>query len=136
MNNEPCKYYRMLFLSIIIGCLFTSCYKDKNPNFDIKISGQVMDENSDGIAHVTIYIDKGKSGNYMGATYTRYDSVLTNSEGKYSSLIEQESFSYSYQVCCKTPSGYIRLEPICTRVDLEYLKDGMIPNVINFNFIQ
>ena len=136
MNHKPYKYYKILFLSVTISCLFTSCYKDKNPNLDIKISGQIMDVNSGGIANVTVYIDKGKSGNFMASTFSRYDSVLTNSEGKYFYLIKQKQFHGSYRVCSDTPPGYSKLEIMCKVVEVEYLKDGMIPNVINFNFIR
>jgi len=105
-----------------------SCYKPQN--LDIAVNGQVSDQNNKGVANVTIYINRGKSESIWPVSYDKYDSVFTNSAGKYSYLITD--YKYRYEVCCKIPSQYSGVDQFCKKVDQSIIDGKTIPNTINF----
>ena len=120
---------KQFFFLLAAGATITSCYKPQNRN--ISVSGQVTDARHRGVENVTIFINRGvNEGNLWPVAHKKYDSVLTNSEGKYSYLITD--YRASYEVCCKIPPGFSTVDTFCQKVD-QSIKDGKtMKNVLNF----
>lgn len=119
---------QLLFL-LAAGTALIGCYKPQNR--DISVSGQVTDPRHRGVANVTILINRGvNDANWWPVAHKKYDSVLTNSEGRFSYLITD--YRASYEVCCKIPPGFSSVDIFCQKVD-QSIKDGRtMKNVINF----
>lgn len=120
--------FKSILLLLTISVILISCYKPQN--LDISVTGQVLDQNNRGVANVTIYIDRGVRESMWPASYNKYDSVLTNLDGKYSYLITE--YKGYYKVCCKIPSQYSTLDQFCKEVDQTIIDGKTIPNIINF----
>jgi hypothetical protein len=120
-----CKFALLL---VFFSLTLTSCYKPQV--LEISVTGYVRDENDRGVANVTILIDRGTRESMWPASYNRFDSVVSNGNGKYSYLIT-ESKAY-YQVCCKVPTQYSAVEPYCKEVDRTIIDGKTVPNIINF----
>jgi hypothetical protein len=118
---------KYLFL-VAFSCFTFSCYKPQDRSIPVK--GQVLDQNFKGVANVTIYINRGKHESIWPTYYNKYDSVLTNSEGKYSYLIT--GYSFEYQICCKIPPQYSSVDQFCKEVSSVIIEGKVIPAVINF----
>ena len=120
-------FKKILFL-LTASVLLISCDKPQNRN--ITVSGQVLDPRHRGVENVTILIDQGVQESMWPASYYKYDSVLTNSEGKYSYLITE--FRFYYKVCIKIPPQFSKVDIFCQEVD-KSIKDGKtVHNIINF----
>ena len=120
--------FRKIVSLVIVSFSLISCYKPQNLN--ITVSGQVMDPRHRGVANVTILINQGIRVNMWPVAYQKYDSVLTDSEGKYSYLITEHR-SY-YKVCIKIPPQYSTVNIFCKEVDKTIIESKRVPNVINF----
>lgn len=120
----------MLKLIAIVICSFTLVSCSKTQVLDILVTGQVRDENNKGVGNVTILIDRGTRESMWPATYDKFDSVITNADGRFSYLITE--YKYYYKVCCKLPSTYSTSEPFCKEVDRTIIDGKTVPNIINF----
>ena len=123
--------FKKIALLLIASFSLISCYKPQNLN--ITVSGQVLDPRHRGVANVTILINQGLRVNMWPVAYEKYDSVLTDSEGRYSYLITEHR--YYYEVCCKIPSQYSTVNIFCKEVDKTIIDSKRVPNVINFKLI-
>ena len=127
------KKILMLFL---IAILSVKCSKNDNEkqNLDINVTGKVTNQNNVGILGVNIYIERGKSGNFVGPNYTTYETLTTNADGNYSYLVKNDT--YTYKICCGIPSGYTISGDNCKAVDHSIINSQTVPNNINFKLTQ
>ena len=122
----------MLF---VITSLALSCSRNgEKQNLDISITGKVINQNNTGIGNVTIYVQRGKTGNYAATSYEQYQTVLTNSSGNYSYLVKNDT--YNYKICCGIPTGYSIVGESCIAVNQSIVNSQTIPNNINFKLTQ
>ena len=125
---------KMVLLIVFAALSFSCSTNGEEQNLDIYVYGIVKDENNVGVGNVTIYIQRGKYGNYGPTSYTAYDSVVTTSDGNYSYIIKE--FHYNYRVCCGIPPGYSIEEGNCTDVDDSIIDSKTIPNYIDFQLVK
>ena len=121
---------RLFILVTIMNLSLTSCKKIEVQNLDINLSGKVLDQNGNGVANVTINIDRGKWGNFTGPLFQQYQAVTTDISGNYSYLIKDDG--YTYRVCCKAPFGYSFSSESCVDVNHSIVNSRPVPNNINF----
>ena len=126
------KKILMLFL---IATLSLNCSgNDEKQNLDINVTGKITNQNNVGIGNVTIYVQRGKTGNYAATVYAQYETVITNSSGNYSYLIKNDF--YNYKICCGVPTGYSIVGESCTKVNHNIINSHTVPNNINFKLTQ
>ena len=105
---------KLASLFVIILLSFISCHKEEEQNLDISVTGRVVNQSNVGVGNVTIYIQRGKPGNYSPTNYVQYQTVTTNASGNYNYLVQDDS--YPYQICCDIPAGYSSVDQSCTFV--------------------
>ncbi len=95
---------------------------------------KVTDQNNKGIANVTIYVQRGKTGNYAATVYEQYQTITTNTSGNYNYLVKNDT--YNYKICCGIPTGYKIVGESCTPVNHSIINSQTVLNNINFKFTQ
>jgi hypothetical protein len=125
---------KILILFIIMSLCFISCQNDDEQNLDISVIGKVTDQNNNGIADVSIYVQRGRTGNYVATVYNQYVTLTTNSSGNYSYLVKDDT--YNYKICCDIPSGYTINSESCKAVNHSIISSQTVPNIINFQLNQ
>lgn len=125
---------KMMLLIVFAALSFSCSTSGEEQNLDIYVYGIVKDENNVGVGNATIYIQRGKYGNYGPTNYMEYDSVVTSSDGNYSYVIKE--FHYNYRVCCGIPPGYAIVEENCTDVDGSIINSKTVPNYIDFQLVK
>ena len=126
---------KKILMLIVIATLNTKCSKnDEKQNLDINVTGKVTNQNNVGIENVTIYIQRGKTGNYAATIYEQYQTVITNSTGNYSYSVKNDT--YNYKICCGIPTGYSIVGESCTNVNQSIINSQTVPNNINFKLNQ
>ncbi|MCK8143438.1 carboxypeptidase-like regulatory domain-containing protein [Flavobacterium sp. I-SCBP12n] len=126
---------KKILILFIVATLSLNCSSDnEKQNLDINVSGRVTNESNVGVGNVTIYIQRGKIGNYTATVYEQYETVLTNSSGNYSYLVKNETFQY--KICCGIPTGYSIVGQSCTDVNQSIVNNQTVPNNINFKLSQ
>ena len=95
---------KIFILILLLSFSFISCEKKEEQNLDINVVGRVTNQNDVGIENVTIFIQRGKTGNYSATVFEQYQTITTNSYGIYNYLVKNDG--YNYKVCCGIPSGY------------------------------
>lgn len=98
------------------------------------MTGTVTDQNNIGVAGVTIYIQRGKSGGYVATQYKTYETLTTNSNGSYSYVVKDDN--YNYQICCGIPISYTISGANCTAVNHNIINSHTVPNKIDFELTQ
>lgn len=126
---------KKILMIIIVAFISLSCSVDeKGQNLDIIVNGKVTDQNNNGIADVTILIQRGKSGNFSPPNYSTYETVTTTPNGNYSYIVKNDL--YEYRICCSVPTGYSIVENSCQDVNHNIVDSKTIPNYINFKLTQ
>ncbi|HRP90221.1 MAG TPA: hypothetical protein PKX92_09285 [Edaphocola sp.] len=122
---------KILFLLLIAAISLYSCRREgMKQNLDISVSGKVMNESGTGVSNVTIYIKRGKIGNYAATVYSNYEMIKSDINGNYEYTVKNDT--YVYKICCELPSGYVSVTPGCKEVDHSVIDSHTIPNIINF----
>ena len=122
---------KKILILFIITTLSVNCSKnDEKQNLDINVTGKVTNQNNVGVENVTIYITRGKTGNYAATVYGQYETVITNSAGNYNYIVKNDT--YNYKICCGIPAGYSIVGESCTKVNQSIINSQTIPNNINF----
>lgn len=122
---------KILFLLLIAVISLYSCRGEgEKQNLDISVSGKVMNEKGIGVSDVTIYIQRGKIGNYAATVYSNYETIKSDINGNYKYIVKNDT--YVYKICCELPSGYVLVTPGCKEVDHSIIDSHTIPNIINF----
>ena len=126
------KKFLILFF---VTSLVANCSKsDDKQNFDIIVTGKVTNQNNTGIGNVTIYVERGQTGNFAATVYQQYETVVTNSSGSYSYIVKNDN--YNYRICCGIPTGYSIVGESCTQVNQSIINSQTVPNNINFKLTQ
>lgn len=126
---------KKILLLFVIATLSLNCSgNDEKQNLEINVTGKVTNQNNVGVGNVTIYVQRGKTGNYVATAYTQYETVITNSSGNYSYLVKNDT--YNYKICCGVPTGYLIVGESCTEVNQNIVNSHTVPNNINFKLTQ
>jgi len=126
---------KKILMLFVIATLNLNCSgNDEKQNLDINVTGKVTNQNNVGVGNVTIYVQRGKIGNYAATVYEQYETVITNSSGNYSYLVKNDT--YKYKICCGVPTGYSIVGESCTEVNQSILNSQPVPNNINFKLTQ
>ena len=126
---------KKILMLLVIATLSLNCsVNDEKQNLDINVTGKVTNQNNVGVANVTIYVQRGKIGIYAATIYEQYETVITNSSGNYSYLVQNDT--YNYKICCGVPTGYSIVGESCLEVNQSIVNSHTIPNNINFKLTQ
>lgn len=125
---------KFLILITIANLNLTACQTDEKQNLEINVNGKVSDQNNSGVGNVTIYILRGKTGNYAATVYNQFQTVNTNDSGNYFYLVKNDT--YTYKICCSIPSGFTSIEETCKVFDHSIINSQTVPNNINFKLIR
>lgn len=126
---------KKILMLFVIATLCLNCSgNDEQQNLDINVTGKVTNQNNAGVGNVTIYVQRGKIGNYAATVYEQYETVITNSSGNYSYLVKNDT--YNYKICCGVPTGYSIVGESCTEVNQSIVNSHTVPNNINFKLTQ
>ena len=125
---------KIFILILLLSFSFISCEKKEEQNLDINVVGRVTNQNDVGIENVTIFIQRGKTGNYSATVFEQYQTITTNSYGIYNYLVKNDG--YNYKVCCGIPSGYSMDGENCTNVNNSIINSNTILNTINFKLTE
>lgn len=126
---------KKILMLFIIAILSINCsINDEKQNLDINVTGKVTNQNNVGIGNVTIFIQRGKTGNYAATVYEQYQTVITNSSGNYNYVVKNDT--YNYKICCGIPAGYSIIGESCSKVNQSIINSQTIPNHINFKLNQ
>lgn len=125
---------KILVLFIITTLCFNCSGNDEKQNLDINVTGKVTNQNNVGVGNVTIYVQRGKTGNYAATVFQQYEIVTTNSSGNYSYLVKNDT--YNYKICCEIPIGSSIIGESCTEVNQSIVNSHTVPNNINFKLTQ
>jgi hypothetical protein len=127
--------FKKIIMLLVIATLSLNCSTDhEGQNLDISVTGKVTNQNNVGIIGISIYVYRGRSGNFVGPVYELYETLTTNSNGNYSYLVKNDT--YTYEICCGIPFGYFISGDNCQSVNHNIIDSHTIPNIINFRLTQ